>query len=194
MKINEVITEAGLLGKSGRGLGAAAIAPIRALDIMGGGSGNVGTKSQIAARQQAAMTKANQVAVKKAYDQFAQTLAPQGVKLNDPRTYNQSMKDMLQAFAVHYYGSDYTTGPVIQQELNKIPVPTALNPGSIRDYLNKTGEIYVDVNNNMLSYKQWKSLNESFLPSFTLGLKQSNFGFGLEEAKMAKKKSKKKRR
>jgi hypothetical protein len=153
MKINEVITEAGLLGKIGRGLGAAAIAPIRALDIIGGGSGNVGTKSQIAARQQAATEKANRVAVTKAYDQFAQTLAPQGVKLNDPRTYNQSMKDMLQAFAVHYYGSDYTTGPVIQQELNKIPVPTTLNPGAIRDYLNKTGEVYVDVNNNMLSYK-----------------------------------------
>lgn len=153
MKVNEVITEAGLLGKIGRGLGSAAIAPIRALDIMGGGTGNVGTKGQIASRQQAAQTKANQTAVKKAYDQFAQTLAPQGVKLNDPRTYSDTMRDMLQAFAVHYYGSDYGIGPVIQKELNKIPLPAALNPGSIRDYLDKTGEIYVNVNNNLLSYK-----------------------------------------
>ena len=47
----------------------------------------------------------------------------------------------------------------------------------------------------MLSYKQWKTLNESILPSFTLGLGQptnlglqSAFGLGLEESKKAAKK------
>jgi len=52
----------------------------------------------------------------------------------------------------------------------------------------------------MLSYKQWKTLNESILPSFNLGLGQptnlgiqSAFGLGLEESKKAAKKKAKKK-
>ena len=153
MKVNEVITEAGLLGKIGRGLGSAAIAPIRALDILGGGSGNVGTKSQVAAREQSKITKANKLAVDKSYSHFAQMLSQQGINLNDPRTYTDSMKELLQAFVLHYYGSDWATGSTIQREINKIPVPTTINPGSIRQYLNQTGDVFVKVNNNMLAYK-----------------------------------------
>ncbi len=49
----------------------------------------------------------------------------------------------------------------------------------------------------MLSYKQWKTLNESVLPSFSLGLgRPSSLGlvsqFGFDEMKMAEKKAKKK--
>lgn len=53
----------------------------------------------------------------------------------------------------------------------------------------------------MLSYKQWKMLNESVMPSFNLGVvnpsnlglqTQSAFTMDIEEAKMAKKKAKKK--
>ena len=49
----------------------------------------------------------------------------------------------------------------------------------------------------MLSYKQWKTFNESVLPSFSLGLgRPSSLGlvsqFGFDEMKMAKKKAKKK--
>lgn len=53
----------------------------------------------------------------------------------------------------------------------------------------------------MLSYKQWKMLNESIMPSFNLGVvnpsnlgvqTQSAFMMDIEEAKMAKKKAKKK--
>ena len=48
----------------------------------------------------------------------------------------------------------------------------------------------------MISYKQWKLVNESVLPSFNLGLgRATNLGiqsqFGLDEAKAAKKKKKK---
>jgi len=50
----------------------------------------------------------------------------------------------------------------------------------------------------MLSYKQWKTLNESILPSFNLGIAnpsnlglQAPAGFGFEEARMSKKTKKK---
>jgi hypothetical protein len=103
--------------------------------------------------QQKKATIANQSAVDQAYQHFEQSLAPSGVKLNDPRTYNNNMKDMLHAFANYYYGSDYSTGPIIQKEINKIPVPTAVNPGSIRQYLDQTGKVFVDVNANVLAYQ-----------------------------------------
>ena len=50
----------------------------------------------------------------------------------------------------------------------------------------------------MLSYKNWKIMNESILPSFNLGLgRHSNLGiqsqFGLEESGAMHKKNKKKK-
>lgn len=168
MRINEVITEAGLLGKIGKGLGKVAIAPVRALDKLAGGTGEVGTASQKAdyragklEKQKQKVKIANQTAVSQAYERFEHSLRSQGVVLNDPRTYNENLKDMLHAFANYYYGSDYSTGPVIQKEINKLPLPTQLNPGTIKKYLDDAGNIFVGVTDNLLSYQLAQSKEQA---------------------------------
>lgn len=161
MRIKDIIAEAGILSKIGRGLGKVATLPIKTLDTLAGGTGEVGTvNQQLAAKrakldkQEALQTKANLMAVNQSYDNFIQFLAKQGIRLNDPRTYtDESMANLLKGFALYFYGSDYTSGPYIKKEINKFPLPSQLNPGSVEKYLNDTGKIFVDVNKDILAYQ-----------------------------------------
>lgn len=92
-----------------------------------------------------------------AFKELEKELAKQNVRLNDPRTYNAlpgySMEDFVKAFALKFFGSDWNTGKLVQNDINKLPVPAQLNPGSIRQYLNNANEKYRAVLDNQLGVK-----------------------------------------
>ena len=161
MKIKDIVTEAGILNKIGRGLGKVATLPFKTLDAIAGGTGEVGTVNQRLAskkakldKQEALQTKADLMAVNQSYDNFIQFIENQGIRFNDPRTYTQeSLANLLKGFALYFYGSDYTSGPYIKNEIGKFPLPTQINPGSAEKYLKDTGKIFVDVNKDILAYQ-----------------------------------------
>ena len=87
-----------------------------------------------------------------AYKQLEKDLAQRGVRLNDPRTYGvvqQStgvgLADFLKGYTLNFFGSDYSTGNLVKNEIEKLPVPAQLNPGSIKQYLNAANEKYREV-------------------------------------------------
>lgn len=89
-----------------------------------------------------------------AYKELEKILTQQGIRINDPRTYNQSgvnLADFIKAFALNFFGSDYSTGNLVKYDINKLPVPAQLNPGSIKQYLNSANTVYRDVLKDQLS-------------------------------------------
>lgn len=90
-----------------------------------------------------------------AYKELEKELAKLNVRLNDPRTYNAlqgyNLSDFLRAFAMKFFGSDWNTGNLVKNDISKMPVPTQLNPGSIKQYLNDANEKYRAVLDNQLS-------------------------------------------
>lgn len=92
-----------------------------------------------------------------AYKELEKELAKQNVRLADPRTYNAlqgySLADFVKAFALNFFGSDYRTGNLVKNDINKIPFPPQMNPGSIRQYLNDANEKYRAILNNQLGAK-----------------------------------------
>ena len=89
-----------------------------------------------------------------AFKELQKVLSQQGVKINDPRTYTAAginLADFVKAFALNFFGSDFQTGNLVKYDINKIPVPAQLTPGSIRQYLNDANDKYRDVLKNQLS-------------------------------------------
>lgn len=99
-----------------------------------------------------------------AYKEFEKLMAQQNIKLNDPRTYSAAsginLSDYLKGFALNFFGSDYTTGNLVKNDINKIQVPAQLNPGSIRQYLNTANDKYRDVLKDQFSVQMRQSAEQ----------------------------------
>jgi len=87
-----------------------------------------------------------------AYRQLEQDLAKRNIRLADPKTYGTiqnalgvSLGDFLKGYTLNFFGSDYSTGNMVKQEIEKLPVPIQLTPGSIKQYLNSANEKYREV-------------------------------------------------
>ena len=140
MKIKEVVTEAGILGSIATGA-------VRMLDKIGGGTGNVGTQAQIAAREKKEYARARATVGKTAFREFADSLEQNKINLQDPRSYDPvEITDYLQNFARNYFavGDRYHNQDQqeaikvgVLQALNQKPLPTTINNISVQDYLEK---------------------------------------------------------
>lgn len=140
MKIKEVVTEAGILGSIATGA-------VRMLDKIGGGTGNVGTQAQIAARDKKEYARARATVGKTAFQEFADLLQQNKINLQDPRSYDPvEITDYLQNFARNYFvvGDRYHNQDQqeaikvgVLQALKQMPLPTTINNISVQDYLEK---------------------------------------------------------
>jgi len=155
MKVNEVITEAGVwqgIKNVGRGLGRAvggvATGAVKGLDILGGGSGDVGTATQRAQRRAAEEEEIeNKIKEKlpvEALATFEQQMSEKGYNLNDPRTFNpQAMRQELKNFAVSFFagGEERDIQSYIAQTVQFEPLPNQINRKTIRNYFNEITKI-----------------------------------------------------
>lgn len=152
MKVNEIVKEGQVfqgikqVGKGlGNVLGGAATGVVRGLDRLGGGSGQVGTRSQIAAynaeKKRKLLSKADQRLPQEALGQFEAELAQQGIDLDDAAGINpRQMGTMLQSFATRFFagGESRDIQNYIIKTLPYEPVPTQFNRATIENYF---GEI-----------------------------------------------------
>lgn len=151
MKIKDVVAEAGILGKIGRGLAGAATGAVRMLDKAAGGKGDVGTQSQRAAYQdkiqQSQYAKARGTVGKAAFTEFADSLEQNNVNLQDPGSYDPAaVGNYLKNFAQNYFavGDRYHTSAQskaisagVLQALERLPTPGTINNITVQDYLEK---------------------------------------------------------
>lgn len=158
MKIKDVISEQGVwqgVKNVGKGLGqiagGAAMGALRGLDKLGGGTGQVGTKAQIAAYN--AAKKAEQMAgvsaalPEEALTDFTQQLAKMGVDLADARTFNpDQIESFLINWALEYFSGGQGTGikQYIAQASTSVPVPTIINKNSVLQYFTRMNQIRDD--------------------------------------------------
>jgi hypothetical protein len=159
MKIKEVVTEAGILSKIGRGLAGAATGAIRMLDKAGGGTGDVGTDAQRDKREKKEYARARAGVGKAAFTEFADSLEQNNINLQDPDSYDPvSINNYLKNFAQNYFavGDRYHTGAQqkaisagVLQALEQIPVPTTLNNISAQDYLEKANTVRTSIINQV---------------------------------------------
>jgi len=158
MKINDIISEAGILGSIGRGLAGAATGAIRMLDKAGGGDGtNVGTAAQQAVyankmqQNQYAKARAEANLPAAAFAEFNNALKQNNINLQDPRTYDPaSITNYLKSFAENYFAAadryhnanqEKTIKVGVLQALNQIPLPRTINNISVQDYLEKANTV-----------------------------------------------------
>jgi hypothetical protein len=154
MKINDIISEAGILGSIGRGLAGAATGAVRMLDKAGGGDGtNVGTVAQRAAytnkikQTQNAKARANANLPAAAFAEFNNALKQNNINLQNPQSFDPaSITNYLKSFAENYFavGDEYhnknqqeAIEAGVRQELNQMPLPRTINNISVQDYLEK---------------------------------------------------------
>lgn len=165
MKANDIVGEgqiwngvkqaAGGLGSVAKGvgnvLGGVGTGLVRGLDILGGGSGDVGTATQRAERTSAEeRSKFN--AELKSYDkriptyaitEFVKRLKEQQIDINNDKTYNRDdVLNQLVAFAKEFYASDPGFDPQTKTlnnyMLGKIddePLPNTINKQTVGSYL-----------------------------------------------------------
>lgn len=159
MKIKEVVAEAGILSKIGRGLAGAATGAIRMLDKAGGGAGDVGSEAQRDKREKKEYARARASVGKAAFTEFADSLEQNNINLQDPDSYDPvAISNYLKNFAQDYFavGDRYHTGAQqkaigagVLQALEQIPVPTKLNNISAQDYLEKANTVRTSIINQV---------------------------------------------
>lgn len=163
MKINDVISEAGILGSIGRGLAGAATGAVRMLDKAAGGTGAVGTAPQQAAysnkMQQSQYAKARATVPAAAFDEFNNALKQNNINLQDTQSYDPaSVVDYLKSFTENYFaaGDRYHNANQekaikvgVLQALNQIPLPTTINNISVQDYLEKANTARTSIINQV---------------------------------------------
>ena len=176
MKVNEVITEAGIwqgIKNAGRGLGramgGAATQGIRVLDMMAGGSGDVGTRAQRVRREtelrKDQLAKINKELPKQALEIFQTQLADQGMNLDDPTSFNPTaVRNEMRAFAFNFFagGEEQNVKSYIAQTLpfeplpNKIDRQTALNYFKEITKIRSNATIWVSQNQEKLAAAEKK--------------------------------------
>jgi len=165
MKANEFAAEgqiwsgvkqaAGGLGSVVKGvgnvLGGVATGAVQGLDILGGGSGNVGTTTQRAERS-AAQERQKFNAELKAYDkqvptyaitEFVKRLKEQQIDINNDKTFDRDdVLNQLRAFATEFYASDpgfdsqtKTLNNYMSGKIEDEPLPNTINKQSVAAYL-----------------------------------------------------------
>lgn len=136
MKIDEIVTEAGILGTIGRGLGKAAMAGLRYLDKKGGGTGNVGTKAQQAEYKRKQMEKSTASMPKDALRELSEILKKRNIDIKNPATYPPTLRNVVQKFASTFFtrGVDGDAAQKVNQAILKQAMPTTLNDREILNY------------------------------------------------------------
>lgn len=140
------------IGKGlGQVAGGAAMGAARGLDKLGGGTGQVGTKAQIAAYN--AANKAKKMAgvsanlPQEALTDFKQSVSELGVNLDDARTFNpDQMEEMLKHFGVDFFAGGLGQGikSYIQQTSTSVPVPNIVNSKSVLQYFTRMNQLRND--------------------------------------------------
>lgn len=158
MKIKDIISEQGVwsgVKNVGKGLGQIAggvgMGALRALDKIGGGTGEVGTASQIASYKAAQKAKQSAQVSKRlpaeALAAFQAELEKMGINLNDARTFNpEQVEKMLEQFALQFFTSDQTESIAnyIYHQSTSVPMPTVINSKSAMEYFNRMAQIKKD--------------------------------------------------
>lgn len=155
MKVNEVITEAGVwqgIKNAGRGLGRAvgsvATGAVRGLDLLAGGSGDVGTTKQRVQRKlkQTAqnLDKINRDLPKQALANFEAQMGEQGIDINDPRTFNpQTVRNSLRDFGLQFFagGEEDAIKSYIAQTMQYEPLPGKIDNKTVLNYFRELTKI-----------------------------------------------------
>ena len=155
MKVNEVITEAGVwqgIKNVGRGIGQiagdAATGTIGLLDRMAGGSGDVGTRAQRAQRKtdelKNNLAEIDKELPKQALAYFQTQLADQGMNLNDPTSFNPTaVRNEMRAFAFNFFagGEEQEIKSYIAQTLPFEPLPNKINSQTALNYFKEITKI-----------------------------------------------------
>jgi hypothetical protein len=180
MKVNEVITEAGVwqgIKNVGRGLGqiagGAATGTIGLLDRLAGGSGDVGTRAQRAQRQTDSLknnlAKIDKELPKQALAYFQTRLADQGMNLDDPTSFNPTaVRNEMREFALNFFagGEEQDVKAYIVQTLpfeplpNKIDRQTALNYFKEITKIRSNAAIWVSQNRENLARAEKKRTDQ----------------------------------
>lgn len=165
MKANDIVGEgqvwsgvkqaAGGLGSVAKGvgnvLGGIATGAVRGLDMLGGGSGNVGTDTQRAERSSAEERQKFNAELK-SYDrqvptyaitEFVKRLKEQQIDINNDKTYNRDdVLNQLLAFAKEFYASDpgfdaqtKTLNNYMMGKIEDEPLPNTINKQTVGAYL-----------------------------------------------------------
>jgi len=134
----------------GNVLGGVGSGVVKGLDILGGGSGDVGTEAQRAERKSA--EKQQQLAAEiKAYDnkiptyaitEFLKQCKARNIDVNNDKTYDrQELLNLMKTFAFDFFandpGWDHDTRILNQYMVNKLqdePLPNTINKQSISNY------------------------------------------------------------
>jgi len=140
------------IGKGlGNVVGGTAMAGLRGLDKLGGGTGQIGTAGQQAAYTASEKARASAQVSKKlpqaAAAEFAAQLAQFGIDLSDARTFNpKSVVDQLENFGLHYFGTGQPTAieNYIKKAIYSIPDPVAINKRSILQYFTRVNQLKDD--------------------------------------------------
>jgi len=155
MKVNEIITEAGVwqgIKNVGRGLGqiagGAATGTIGLLDRMAGGSGDVGTVKQRVQRKLKQTTQdlanINRELPKQALANFEFQMGEQGIDINDPRTFNpQTVRNSLRDFGLQFFagGEEDAIKAYIAQTIQFEPLPGKIDNKTVLNYFRELTKI-----------------------------------------------------
>jgi hypothetical protein len=155
MKVNEIITEAGVwqgIKNVGRGIGqiagGAATGVIRGLDQLAGGSGDVGTLKQREQRKLNQTTRnlanINRKLPQQALANFEVQLSEQSIDLNDPTTFNPtSVRNSLRDFGLQFFagGEDDDTKAYIAQTAQYEPLPGKIDRKTVLNYFRELTKI-----------------------------------------------------
>ena len=155
MKVNEVITEAGVwqgIKNVGRGLGqiagGAATKAVQGLDLLAGGSGDVGTRAQRAQRQtdllKNNLAKIDKELPKQALAYFQTRLAEHGMNLDDPTSFNPTaVRNDMRAFAFEFFagGEEEQVKSYIAQTLPFEPLPNKIDRKTALNYFREITKI-----------------------------------------------------
>ena len=130
---------------AGGALGAIAGSPLKALDWLGGGTGDVGTAKQRAANQQKQTDKKFKQQVASyaglghtATEEFLNSLRQHGVDITRKGSFDPAeIQQELKYFAEHFFGSDRdkVISQYVMHEIEAAPLPNQINPTTIQQYL-----------------------------------------------------------
>ena len=155
MKVNEVITEAGVwqgIKNVGRGLGQVAggiaTGAVRGLDLLAGGSGDVGTAKQQVNRKLNQMrdqlAKIDRNLPKQALANFEAQMMQQGININDPTTFNPtSVRNALRDFGLQFFagGEEDNIKAYITTTAQFEPLPGKIDSKTVLNYFRELTKI-----------------------------------------------------
>jgi hypothetical protein len=148
MKVNEIITEAGIWQGIKNVAGNVATGAVRGLDLLAGGSGDVGTTKQRVQRKLKQTTqnlaKINRELPEQALANFEVQMGQQGIDINDPRTFNpQTVRNSLRDFGLQFFagGEEDAIKAYIAQTMQFEPLPGKIDNKTVLNYFRELTKI-----------------------------------------------------